>query len=147
MWRIIAKKKRGQPDFLVTLCFHSIKQEGWIILHNLLHKTHELLEKLNSGYQIFHSTNEGCSSPNCSNNLYSYNLYMDMRAGTTNVFGQLCGCNTLLPHYFLDMLPDVHKKAWNLSLAEHRVSTPTSTTSYSTPIKAFRNVFLLKYLC
>jgi hypothetical protein len=39
---------------------------------------------------------------------------MDMRAGTTNVFGQLCGCNTMLPHYFLDMLPDVHKKAWNL---------------------------------
>jgi hypothetical protein len=39
---------------------------------------------------------------------------MDMRAGTTDVLRQLCGCNALLPHYLFDMLPDVHKKAWNL---------------------------------
>jgi hypothetical protein len=39
---------------------------------------------------------------------------MDMRAGAANVLRQLCGRNTLLPHYLFDMLPDVHKKAWNL---------------------------------
>jgi hypothetical protein len=39
---------------------------------------------------------------------------MDMRAGAANVLRQLCGRNALLPHYFLDMLPDVHKKEWNL---------------------------------
>jgi hypothetical protein len=39
---------------------------------------------------------------------------MDMRAGAANVLGQLRGRNTLLPHYLFDMLPDVHKKAWNL---------------------------------
>jgi hypothetical protein len=39
---------------------------------------------------------------------------MDMRASTANVLRQLCGRNTLLPHYLFDMLPDVHKKAWNL---------------------------------
>lgn len=37
-----------------------------------------------------------------------------MRAGTANVLRQLCGRNALLPHYLFDMLPDVHKKAWNL---------------------------------
>ncbi len=39
---------------------------------------------------------------------------MDMRAGAANILRQLCGRNALLPHYLLDMLPDVHKKAWNL---------------------------------
>ena len=39
---------------------------------------------------------------------------MDMRAGTTDVLSQLCGRNTLLSHDLFDMLPDVHKKAWNL---------------------------------
>ena len=39
---------------------------------------------------------------------------MDMWAGATNVFGQLRGRHTLLSHYLFDMLPYVHKKAWNL---------------------------------
>lgn len=39
---------------------------------------------------------------------------MDMRTSTTNILRQLCGRNPLLPHYLLNMLPDVHKKAWNL---------------------------------
>jgi hypothetical protein len=61
---------------------------------------------------------------------------MDMRAGAANVLRQLCGRNTLLPHYLFDMLPDVHKKSVEfVQLAEHRVSTPTISTSYSTPKK------------
>ena len=35
---------------------------------------------------------------------------VDMRAGAANVVGQLRGRRALLSHYFLDMLPDVHKK-------------------------------------
>ena len=34
-----------------------------------------------------------------------------MRTGTANVVGQLGGRCALLPHYLLDMLPDVHKKS------------------------------------
>jgi hypothetical protein len=47
------------------------------------------------------------------NVVLSENL-MHMGAGTANVFGQLCGRRTLLPHYLFYMLPNVHKKAWNL---------------------------------
>ena len=39
---------------------------------------------------------------------------VDMRAGAANVVGQLRGRRALLAHYLFYMLPDVHKKAWNL---------------------------------
>ena len=59
---------------------------------------------------------------------------VDVGAGAANVLGQLRGRYALLPHYLFDMLPDVHEKSVEyVQLAEHRVSTPTSTTSYSTP--------------
>jgi hypothetical protein len=47
-------------------------------------------------------------------NVFLAENLVDMRAGTANVLRQFCGRNTLLPHYFLDMLPNVYKKAWNL---------------------------------
>ena len=39
---------------------------------------------------------------------------VNMRSSAANVLRQLRGRNTLLLHYLFDMLPDVHKKAWNL---------------------------------
>ena len=39
---------------------------------------------------------------------------VDIRAGAANVVGQLRGRHALLPHHLFYMLPDVHKKAWNL---------------------------------
>ncbi len=59
---------------------------------------------------------------------------MYMGAGAADALGQLCGCHSFLFHYILYVLPDMHKKAWNLLLADHRVSTPSPTTSYPTPI-------------
>ena len=43
------------------------------------------------------------------NIVFSENL-VHMCTGAANVLSQLCGCDALLTHYLLDMLPDVHKK-------------------------------------
>ena len=66
---------------------------------------------------------------------------VDMRASAANVVGQLRGRRALLPHHLFNMLSDVHEKSVELvQLAEHRVSTPTISTSYSTPIKNWRSI-------
>ena len=33
-----------------------------------------------------------------------------MRTGATDILRQLCGCHSFLFHYFLYVLPDMHKK-------------------------------------
>ena len=73
---------------------------------------------------------------------------VDMRSGAANIFRQLCGRYVLLSHYFLDLLPDVHEKAWNLfnlpntgfPLPPYQQVIPRQNTL------AFHNGFLIRCL-
>ena len=58
---------------------------------------------------------------------------VDVRTGAANVLGQLRGRYALLPHYLLDMLPDVHEKAWNLFNLLTQGFHAYLPTSHSTP--------------
>ncbi len=58
-----------------------------------------------------------------------------VRPRATDVFGQPCGRYSLPLHYFLDMLPDMHRKSVEfISCLSSRVSTP------HTPNKLFHAV-------